>query len=280
MIGGVGKPGSRLSAQDLGEILGVDKSALGLPDGRTFDSERIETFLGTTDAQKLLDRMSPKPTRSWVYFMRRTDGLVKIGVTTDPERRLRALQNAGGPMDLVAWFEGDAGVEKALHDRFASTRVVGEWFSPSDALEELIRAKSQGDSELALTTAETCERLKVSRTTVWRLVQAGKLTPVRVTQRTTLYSAAEVERFASTDPDDHLGVLKAAFSFLSEAHAEDERELCPQCTLRRVNRGRDWCTYCEERYELQKSHKRKWWNEKGTQLRTAQRQAEAQAADG
>ncbi|MET9568494.1 GIY-YIG nuclease family protein [Streptomyces virginiae] len=55
--------------------------------------------------------------------------LVKIGWTTDPNRRIADLQS-GSPLALrvLGTFEGNAELEAALQAHFADQRVRGEWF--------------------------------------------------------------------------------------------------------------------------------------------------------
>ncbi|MFF3085608.1 GIY-YIG nuclease family protein [Streptomyces nojiriensis] len=54
---------------------------------------------------------------------------VKIGIASDPKRRLSEIQT-GNPARLVifAVFHGNARIERALHKRFATRRLSGEWF--------------------------------------------------------------------------------------------------------------------------------------------------------
>ena len=76
-----------------------------------------------------------------VYFIEAANGLIKIGRSTDPLRRLRGLQT-GSPVQLrmVLVLTG-LGVadEMALHDRFAEYRSHGEWFHPGPDLIEFVR---------------------------------------------------------------------------------------------------------------------------------------------
>jgi hypothetical protein len=73
--------------------------------------------------------MATPGTTSYVYAI--TDGkFTKIGRSVDPERRLRQLQT-GSPRELrLEWTapESDCS-ESFLHDRLATQRIRGEWFS-------------------------------------------------------------------------------------------------------------------------------------------------------
>jgi excisionase family DNA binding protein len=130
------------------------------------------------------------------------------------------------------------------------------------------------------TTSETCELLRCSRRTLVNLVARGRLAPVRVSARRNLFRRSDLERFVTENTNDDAEVFRDAFAFLAERQAEEDRPLCPSCTKRRVNRGANRCIRCQEQYELQLSHKRKWWTAHGSERRAAERkQAAATAAD-
>lgn len=72
----------------------------------------------------------------WVYFIREgAAGPIKIGTALDPYARLRAMQT-GNSSDLVLLgaTEGDAELERRLHDRFSTARIRGEWFTATAEL--------------------------------------------------------------------------------------------------------------------------------------------------
>jgi hypothetical protein len=91
-------------------------------------------------ARKLLGRPDyTGPHR--VYFIQgEGGGPIKIGHATYVKSRLKELQS-GSPVKLVvlATTPGREREERALHDRFASHRLHGEWFSPAPELLEYIR---------------------------------------------------------------------------------------------------------------------------------------------
>ncbi len=63
-----------------------------------------------------------------IYFMRSGD-MVKIGLTGDIERRVRAIQASSPlPVDLLATVPGGLSKEWELHSRFSAHRQHGEWF--------------------------------------------------------------------------------------------------------------------------------------------------------
>lgn len=69
-----------------------------------------------------------------VYLIQAENGLVKIGKTTDVQKRLAAL-DVGSPVDLKLiaqkqdLFASD--LETRLHQEYAHRRVKGEWFNLS-----------------------------------------------------------------------------------------------------------------------------------------------------
>lgn len=71
-----------------------------------------------------------------VYFIQAGDnGPIKIGVATDPRRRLINMRTAHPDvLSLLAVMPGDATLESAMHRRFAGQRIRGEWFAPTAEL--------------------------------------------------------------------------------------------------------------------------------------------------
>ena len=65
------------------------------------------------------------------FFVRKYP--IKIGYSTNPVQRLEQLQT-GNPfwLYLHAVIEGDMDVEAAWHNKFAKSRVAGEWFTAMD----------------------------------------------------------------------------------------------------------------------------------------------------
>lgn len=77
-----------------------------------------------------------------VYYVER-DGFVKIGYSTNLDKRLRYLGRGGvqapagmtiGPVKLLATHGGGVKAEAAIHRKFAASRVVGEWFRKTPEL--------------------------------------------------------------------------------------------------------------------------------------------------
>jgi hypothetical protein len=69
---------------------------------------------------------------NYVYFIRIANTpIVKIGMSTDPERRLKDIQwGCPCPLELVGWIKcRDAQLfESFFHQKFSNVRLKGEWF--------------------------------------------------------------------------------------------------------------------------------------------------------
>jgi excisionase family DNA binding protein len=128
------------------------------------------------------------------------------------------------------------------------------------------------------TTSEVCELLQCHRSTVHRLIARGRLVPVKDLFRHNRFRGEDLEQIMVEFTHDDREVIWGAMQMLAEQHAEDDRETCERCSKRRVNRGHDWCTRCEEQAELQRAHKLKWWHAHGAeQRRVAQRLSSQEA---
>lgn len=82
-----------------------------------------------------------------VYFAR-VKGYVKIGYSKDPLSRVNTITTGsclkpldveyGDTIHLLGWIPGDRKVELAMHNKFLSNYVIGEWFWDDDAYDALI----------------------------------------------------------------------------------------------------------------------------------------------
>lgn len=79
---------------------------------------------------------SKKPRKGQIYFIQQGDnGPIKIGYSTNPEKRLQTLNTASPyPLKLLHTIQGGKNLEKELHARFADTQLDGEWFEDSEEL--------------------------------------------------------------------------------------------------------------------------------------------------
>jgi excisionase family DNA binding protein len=70
----------------------------------------------------------PIQAKTYIYFIR-YDQFVKIGISTEPHRRMEALQTGNTTkLELLLCFLGDKQSEAELHHRFRTYREKGEWF--------------------------------------------------------------------------------------------------------------------------------------------------------
>lgn len=81
----------------------------------------------THDARRIA-RKEILPT--FVYFVAdKLAGMVKIGYSNDPTRRLIALQTSHHTrLEILAMLPGDERLESRLHRQFKMYRTEGEWF--------------------------------------------------------------------------------------------------------------------------------------------------------
>mgnify|MGYP003589634014 CR=1 FL=1 len=78
--------------------------------------------------------------KTYVYFIwDRANNAVKIGCTKSPRRKVLELQY-GNPnrLELVVAFEGGLDVEAALHQRFAASKIRGDWHEVTEELADLV----------------------------------------------------------------------------------------------------------------------------------------------
>lgn len=74
-----------------------------------------------------------------VYAVRQPNGLIKIGYTATPEKRIRNLETQGGfSVEILAVVDGTRKIERALHQMLDEHRVEGEWFADCDEVRSAI----------------------------------------------------------------------------------------------------------------------------------------------
>lgn len=77
---------------------------------------------------------------SKIYFILSDDGYVKIGLSNEPEKRLKSLQTATAhQLEIIYLMPGTLEVEQYLHTLFSEDHSRGEWFIFSDKIREFIR---------------------------------------------------------------------------------------------------------------------------------------------
>jgi hypothetical protein len=80
-----------------------------------------------------------------IYFVE-SDGLIKIGFSKRPNKRLDALQESN-PHDLIMRLVLEGGIEdeSMYHNKFNKNRFRGEWFVFSDEIRDFIKSKGNED---------------------------------------------------------------------------------------------------------------------------------------
>jgi hypothetical protein len=81
------------------------------------------------------------------YFMLASNGNVKIGRSTNPQKRLQAVRvgAAGCTVALLGSLTKDQEIE--FHNRFEKLRLCGEWFTPGHDLVEFMLDTLQLDDQ-------------------------------------------------------------------------------------------------------------------------------------
>jgi hypothetical protein len=85
---------------------------------------------------------------SIVYYVRRPDGMIKIGTSRAATGRLGAVARGHGPLLLVALHGGARAEEAAVHRAFKALHIGGEWFRPELPLLEHIAKVRQAMGNL------------------------------------------------------------------------------------------------------------------------------------
>lgn len=82
---------------------------------------------------------------SQVYFLRRADGLIKIGFSNTFATRLATLTKSHGPLEVLRLINGDRRRERSVQSRLKRHHEYGEWFRDSEELRQAIADLPEGD---------------------------------------------------------------------------------------------------------------------------------------
>lgn len=72
--------------------------------------------------------------KNYVYLIRSDEGMYKIGISRNPNKRIAQLQTGNSsPLKLISIFESQnaSKIERTLHRRFNYCKVNREWFGLS-----------------------------------------------------------------------------------------------------------------------------------------------------
>lgn len=95
--------------------------------------------LGTDE--RILEKARVHGVDCFVYAIRAENGLIKIGVSIQPERRIMALRSSSPtPLELLGYIPGSFGIENMLHKLLSDSSSHGEWFYPTPEVLEAVDA--------------------------------------------------------------------------------------------------------------------------------------------
>ena len=102
------------------------------------DKLKLENILLKKDGNEI--PLDPKG-KTFIYFVKASNGLIKIGITNDMEIRFKNLKMMSPCMiSLVKCVEGNLTMESKIHKKFNHLRQHGEWFLESDDLLDFIKS--------------------------------------------------------------------------------------------------------------------------------------------
>lgn len=103
--------------------------------------------------------------RADLYFiLNPVTGYVKVGVTRKLKVRLRQLGNAGGvPLEVIRVVPCAAEFEKPIHEAFAASRLLGEWFTPSKELLAIADGEVRLEDHITGSDAQAGVRLRIAQ---------------------------------------------------------------------------------------------------------------------
>lgn len=128
----------------------------------------------------------------FVYVIRSSNGLYKVGYSSDPRKRLTMLRTStADDLTLLGVTAGTMADEARLHAEMAQHRVAREWFKFSRRLEVLISTLTPLASKVAseidhpvtryaatngVTVADIAKSAKCSRMTLYRVMRGENAT--------------------------------------------------------------------------------------------------------
>lgn len=98
--------------------------------------------------------MNTEP-QSVVYFVQ-IGKHIKIGFSTNLEKRLKSFLTTVSHVEVIAAIPGDRALEKLLHEKLAEIRVERELFQPDYRISSFIRYHETEGLEFALKFLDEC----------------------------------------------------------------------------------------------------------------------------
>jgi len=119
-----GEPGSGADElmADVGELIGqlMTETEFYVKRRRDLETQRY--------IERWRNVHSEPRSKTHVYLMKHSNGLTKIGCSSNPKARERTLQAEDPRLEMICCFKAHNHVEKRLHSIFQDLRVRGEWF--------------------------------------------------------------------------------------------------------------------------------------------------------
>jgi hypothetical protein len=121
----------------------------------------------------------------FIYAIGNADGLVKIGFSSDPERRFcKVRSDTASPCHLMGYVRGSRDDEASLHSILQSERVHGEWYRQGDGVKAFIKRlnppaakekkyKVSFSLDAVGTRSEVAARINVDKSQLTRWAQRG-----------------------------------------------------------------------------------------------------------
>jgi Meiotically Up-regulated Gene 113 (MUG113) protein len=135
---------SRLSRRTIFKLMHLGQLQSEFSDGR-----RLIVMASYFEMLNAQDGQRPAPMpqfrKGFIYFIGSEDGRVKIGYSTKPGKRLRAVQTGASTLlRLIAAVRGSPQDEQQLHAKFVDYRLRGEWFRFEGELRTYVEELTDG----------------------------------------------------------------------------------------------------------------------------------------
>lgn len=130
--------------EDIASSLDIDEQAvqavIDAMQSRVLEGKKLAAWEKRQPAKEDGATTGKSPGSNYIYYVATTENdAVKVGISRNPWSRVKDLQTGSAhKFTLLATFKTDARTEFALHDFFPESRLSGEWFKRSVALNSLI----------------------------------------------------------------------------------------------------------------------------------------------
>jgi hypothetical protein len=141
---------------------------------------------------------------------------VKIGLTTDPPRRVAAMRVVRPDIRLLGDIPGDRETEKALHARFSKDRIGGEWFHFTEEIKCAIDELLAGNNGAVPLRIETSQAKLLAGPECLQVRAAADYSSLSSTELFRLCTQGEIESIHKLKPGQAKGIRLIRKSSLDE----------------------------------------------------------------